>query len=104
MSKRDIVERLRDPMIEVDYGDRLLAAEELERLREPSAPSARLALARCLARIAMFAISFAQMVQPKGANKDRAGGFHPTPYHQLTSLRCAPTIQWTRLELPPSVT
>jgi hypothetical protein len=33
MSKRDIVDRLRDPMIDVDYGDRLIAADEIERLR-----------------------------------------------------------------------
>ena len=29
----DIVERLRDPMIDLGYGDRLTAAEEIERLR-----------------------------------------------------------------------
>jgi hypothetical protein len=33
MSKRDIIERLLDPMIEVGYGDRLMAADEIERLR-----------------------------------------------------------------------
>jgi hypothetical protein len=32
MSERDIVERLRDPMIE-SYSDRVDAADELERLR-----------------------------------------------------------------------
>jgi hypothetical protein len=34
MSKthRDIIERLRDPMIAVDFGDRLMAADEIERL------------------------------------------------------------------------
>jgi hypothetical protein len=31
--KRDIVERLRDPMIE-SYGNRLEAADEIERLRD----------------------------------------------------------------------
>jgi hypothetical protein len=29
----DIVKRLRDPMIDCGYGDRLMAAEEIERLR-----------------------------------------------------------------------
>jgi hypothetical protein len=29
----DIVARLRDPMREVDFGDRLMAADEIERLR-----------------------------------------------------------------------
>jgi hypothetical protein len=33
-SKRDIVALLRDPMIEVDYSDRLTAADEIERLRK----------------------------------------------------------------------
>jgi hypothetical protein len=33
MNKSDIVERLRDAMVEVDYGDRLMAADEIERLR-----------------------------------------------------------------------
>ena len=35
MSKKltDIVTRLRDPMREVDFGDRLMAADEIERLR-----------------------------------------------------------------------
>ena len=35
MSKKqtDIVARLRDPMREVDFGDRLMAADEIERLR-----------------------------------------------------------------------
>jgi hypothetical protein len=36
-SERDIVTRLRDPMIAFDYGDRLMAAEELERLRKADA-------------------------------------------------------------------
>jgi hypothetical protein len=35
--KRDIVERLRDPMIVVAYGDRLMAADEIERLRAAEA-------------------------------------------------------------------
>jgi hypothetical protein len=34
MNKSDIVERLRDAMVEVDYGDRLMAADEIERLRQ----------------------------------------------------------------------
>jgi hypothetical protein len=34
MSKRDIVERLGDSMIDFDHGDRLLLADELERLRK----------------------------------------------------------------------
>jgi hypothetical protein len=33
MSKRDLLEVLRDPMVDVSYGDRLKAADELERLR-----------------------------------------------------------------------
>jgi hypothetical protein len=32
MSKRDIVKRLRDPMIDLSYGDRLIAADHIERL------------------------------------------------------------------------
>jgi hypothetical protein len=34
MSKRDIIEHLRDQIIDVDFGDRLMAADELERLRD----------------------------------------------------------------------
>jgi hypothetical protein len=30
----DIVKRLRDPMLDLGYGDRLIAAEEIEKLRE----------------------------------------------------------------------
>jgi hypothetical protein len=30
---KDIIERLKDPMIDFGYGDRLMAAEEIERLR-----------------------------------------------------------------------
>jgi hypothetical protein len=31
---KDIIDRLRDPMIDLGYGDRLTAAEEIERLRD----------------------------------------------------------------------
>ena len=33
-TQRDIVARLRDPMIYFGYGDRAIAADEIERLRE----------------------------------------------------------------------
>ena len=33
-TQRDIVARLRDPMIYFGYGDRVIAADEIERLRE----------------------------------------------------------------------
>jgi len=47
MSKRDIVERLRDTGIDVSYSDRLRAAKEIERLRKERAQTDdRLAKAR----------------------------------------------------------
>jgi len=33
-TQRDIVARLRDPMLYFGYGDRVIAADEIERLRE----------------------------------------------------------------------
>jgi hypothetical protein len=43
-SESDLVKKLRDPMVDFDYSDRLIAADEIEDLRAALGKSAKLAL------------------------------------------------------------
>jgi hypothetical protein len=86
MNKSDIVERLRDAMVEVDYGDRLMAADEIERLRA--------ALAEQQERFISLAVAAAAEVQATlghGNIATTSGYLHARP-DSSSELRLDPGV------------